>query len=444
MESARIDSAPLRIMTAGSVDDGKSTLIGRLMYDLDLITDDLLSDLKGASKRNGRGDLDLSLFTDGLTAEREQGITIDLAYRYFRYQERNFILCDSPGHVQYTRNMVCGASQSDVALIMIDARTGPIEQTLRHWRVTQWLRVPTVIFVVNKLDLVGFSQDRFNEIEQQLVQLQKGDGAGLQVVPVCALDGDNVVYPSAASDQCQRLTWYQGPTLVQLLFRQSTRNAFDHDAALRFTVQRVMRPTGKAIDATHHDFRALSGRVESGTLHVGQTIQAISADTGALRQSKITSIHTYDAALDSASAGMNVSVVLADDLDITRGDVLASSEHPPASTQNISLQWCWMSEQPARIGQRVLFKQGARSVHANIVEIGARLNLESGLFEDRKNKDTKNGNSDVSVQLNEIVQIHLQLARPVLADLYAQFPRTGAAILLDPLKFDTLAAGVHA
>ena len=438
MDVAWIDSAPLRIMTAGSVDDGKSTLIGRLMYDLDLITDDLLSDLKGASKRNGRGDLDLSLFTDGLTAEREQGITIDLAYRYFRYQERNFILCDSPGHVQYTRNMVCGASQSDVALIMIDARTGPIEQTLRHWRVTQWLRVPTVIFVVNKLDLVGFSQARFDQIEQQLIKLQQNDGSNLQVVPVCALDGDNVVHPSLASNESPRLTWYQGPTLVQLLLRQSTRNAFDQDAALRFTVQRVMRPTGKAIDAIHHDFRALSGRVESGTLQVGQTVQALSADTGALRQSVVTSIHTYDGTLDSAGAGMNISVVLADDLDITRGDVLASTEHPPESTQKISLQWCWMSEQPAKIGQRVLFKQGARSVHANIISIGARLNLQNGLFEE--NSD----NNNQSVQLNEIVQITLQLARPVLTDRYADFPRTGSAILLDPLKFDTLAAGVNA
>ena len=438
MDAAWIDSAPLRIMTAGSVDDGKSTLIGRLMYDLDLITDDLLSDLKGASKRNGRGDLDLSLFTDGLTAEREQGITIDLAYRYFRYQERNFILCDSPGHVQYTRNMVCGASQSDVALIMIDARTGPIEQTLRHWRVTQWLRVPTVIFVVNKLDLVGFSQARFDQIEQQLMKLQQNDGSNLQVIPVCALDGDNVVHPSLELNESRRLTWYRGPTLVQLLLRQSTRNAFDQDAALRFTVQRVMRPTGKAIDAIHHDFRALSGRVESGTLQVGQTVQALSADTGALRQSVVTSIHTFDGTLESASAGMNISVVLADDLDITRGDVLASTEDPPQSTQNISLQWCWMSEQPAKIGQRVLFKQGARSVHANIISIGARLNLQNGLFEENSDSDNQ------SVQLNEIVQIHLQLARPVLTDRYVDFPRTGSAILLDPLKFDTLAAGVHA
>ena len=438
MDSAWIDSAPLRIMTAGSVDDGKSTLIGRLMYDLDLITDDLLSDLKSASKRNGRGDLDLSLFTDGLTAEREQGITIDLAYRYFRYQERNFILCDSPGHVQYTRNMVCGASQSDVALIMIDARTGPIEQTLRHWRITQWLCVPTVIFVVNKLDLVGFSQERFDQIEQQLMKLQQNDGSNLQVIPVCALDGDNVVHPSLALNESRRLTWYRGPTLVQLLLRQSTRNAFDQDAALRFTVQRVMRPTGKVIDAIHHDFRALSGRVESGTLQVGQTVQALSADTGALSQSVVTSIHTYDGTLESASAGMNISVVLADDLDITRGDVLASTEDPPQSTQNISLQWCWMSEQPAKIGQRVLFKQGARSVHANIISIGARLNLQNGLFEENRDSDNQ------SVQLNEIVQINLQLARPVLTDRYVDFPRTGSAILLDPLKFDTLAAGVYA
>ena len=435
MDAAIINSAPLRIMTAGSVDDGKSTLIGRLMYDLDLITDDLLADLKGASKRNGRGDLDLSLFTDGLSAEREQGITIDLAYRYFRYQERNFILCDSPGHVQYTRNMVCGASQSDVALIMIDARTGPVEQTLRHWRVTQWLRVPTVIFVVNKLDLLGFSQQRYHAIKQQLLALQQDGTSDLKVIPVCALDGDNVVHPSTKDAIEPRLSWYQGPTLLQLLLKQSTRTAFDQDAPLRFTVQRIMRPTGNSAQLDHHDFRALSGRVESGSLEVGQVIQAISGDTGAIAQSTISAIHTYDGSIQSASAGMNISVVLTDNLDITRGDVLVNQDNAPDSTQDISLQWCWMSETPARIGQRVLFKQGARSVHANIVSIGKHLNLQSGLFEVSAQTET--------VSLNDIIEIRLHCARAMLADAYAQFPRTGAALLLDPLKFDTLAAGIR-
>jgi sulfate adenylyltransferase subunit 1 len=433
--SNKLAQSTLRIMTAGSVDDGKSTLIGRLMHDLDLITDDVLDDLKAASLRNGRGKLDLSLYTDGLVAEREQGITIDVAYRYFRHLDRSFILCDAPGHVQYTRNMVCAASQADVALIMIDARSGPTEQTHRHVRLAQMLQVSKLVFVVNKLDLVGFSESTFNEISLHLATLATAD-----IVPVCALDGDNVVHTSKQIGP-NRLSWYDGPTLLDLLRATDANSRFPIDAPLRFAVQSVVRPTGRQTGrAEHlehlHDYRALAGRVESGSITVGQRIQVSSVSNENIQYSTVKAIHVFSGDLQNAIAGDSISIVLADDVDVARGDLIADADVALEPSNELLAQWCWMHDKPAVIGQKLLIKQATRTVQARIMSIDAKLNLTSGEFIDSIPGEVQ------TLVANEIARIRLQLAQPLLNDRYIAMPRTGSLIAIDPQKLDTLAAAV--
>jgi sulfate adenylyltransferase subunit 1 len=419
-------NSTLRIMTAGNVDDGKSTLIGRLLYDLNLITDDVLSDLRAASLRNGRGELDLSLYTDGLVAEREQGITIDVAYRYFRYQERAYILCDAPGHVQYTRNMVCAASQADVALIMIDARSGPTEQTKRHVRVAQMLNVAHLVFVVNKLDLVDYSQVRYQQVCDQLTGL-----ATATIIPVSALDGENIVHPS------KKISWYVGPTLMELLANLSANARFPATAALRFTIQSVMRPTGKVAEHLH-DFRALAGRVESGEIYVGQTVQINSCVEAINRTTIVQSIYRHGQSAQRALAGDSISVVLADDVGAARGDVIAASHEVINTSQTVQAQWCWMHEKPATIGQRILVKQATRTVQGKIVGIDAKMDLSTGQFYSTANQ------GEPTLTANEIGQVRLQMAYPLLIDDYKTLPRTGSLLLIDPQKLDTLGAAVIA
>ncbi len=413
----------LRIMTAGSVDDGKSTLIGRLLHDLNLITDDVLSDLKAASLRNGRGELDLSLYTDGLIAEREQGITIDVAYRYFRHRDRSYILCDAPGHVQYTRNMVCAASQADVALIMIDARSGPTEQTKRHIRVVQMLNVATIVFVVNKLDLVDYSQARYNAIANEINQLADG-----KVIPVSALEGENIV---RAAD---KLSWYQGPTLIELLSTLPANSRFPAQAPLRFAVQSVMRPTGKVAEHLH-DFRALAGRIESGVVYLNQPVQIDSSEEQSNRRSIVQSIYKDGREVDQARAGDSICLTLKDDIGVTRGDVVAASEERMGSCIELVSQWFWMNDKPAAVGQRLLIKQATRTVQAKILAIESKLDLASGLFVDSTSEDQ-------FVNANEIARVRVQLAQPLLFDHYKTLPRTGSLILIDPQRLDTLAAAI--
>jgi sulfate adenylyltransferase subunit 1 len=419
-------NSTLRIMTAGSVDDGKSTLIGRLLYDLNLITDDVLSDLRAASLRNGRGALDLSLYTDGLVAEREQGITIDVAYRYFRYQDRAYILCDAPGHVQYTRNMVCAASQADVALIMIDARSGPTEQTKRHVRVAQMLNVAHLVFVVNKLDLVDYSQERYQQVCDQLNVL-----APAVVIPVSALDGENIVHPS------KKIGWYVGPTLMHLLAKLSANSRFPETAALRFTIQSVMRPTGKVAEHLH-DFRALAGRVESGEISVGQTVQINSCAEISNRTTTVKAIYRHGQPALSATAGDSISVVLSDDVGAARGDVIAGANEVIHASQTVEAQWCWMNDKPATIGQRILVKQATRTVQGKIIGIDAKLDLSTGQFYSTADE------TEPTLATNEIGQVRLQMAYPLLIDDYKTLPRTGSLLLIDPQKLDTLGAAVIA
>jgi sulfate adenylyltransferase subunit 1 len=436
--------APLRIMTAGSVDDGKSTLIGRLMYDLKLMTDDILDDLRAASRRNGRGDLDLSLFTDGLMAEREQGITIDVAYRYFNHHGRPFILCDSPGHVQYTRNMVCAASQADVALIMIDARQGPTEQSLRHLRIAQWLRVPSIVFVINKMDLVGFSQVRYQTLVQELQALLPAASTTLgptlaqeqhhfEFIPVVAVDGDNLV---TRSIDPKRLAWYTGASLIEVIEASASLSGFKPQADLRFTVQLVSRPTGREAGLLH-DFRGLAGRVESGQVSIGDNVASTSPE-GIERASTISGIYrlvgTDMELLDSAFAGQSVTLTLTDDVDISRGDTLYHHDSKPILDRSLNAQLCWMSETPARVGQRLLIKQGARTSIAKIDAITETLDLRRGQF--------LGVSESTELKLNEVATVRLSLAQSLLADPYIKLPRTGSLLVLDPNSLDSLAAGI--
>jgi sulfate adenylyltransferase subunit 1 len=419
-------NSTLRIMTAGSVDDGKSTLIGRLLYDLNLITDDVLTDLRAASLRNGRGELDLSLYTDGLVAEREQGITIDVAYRYFRYQDRAYILCDAPGHVQYTRNMVCAASQADVALIMIDARSGPTEQTKRHVRVAQMLNVAHLVFVINKLDLVDYSQTRYQQVCDQLSTI-----APAAAIPVSALDGENIVHPS------QKLSWYVGPTLMQLLAALPANSRFPASAPLRFTIQSVMRPTGKVAEHLH-DFRALAGRIESGEIVVGQLVQVNSCAEAINRTTSVQAIYAHGQSVQRAVAGDSISVVLKDDVGASRGDVIAASQELINASQTVHAQWCWMNDKPATVGQRILVKQATRTVQGKIVGIDAKLDLSTGQFKSTDDQPAP------SLAANEIGQVRIQMALPLLIDDYKTMPRTGSLLLIDPQNLDTLGAAVIA
>jgi sulfate adenylyltransferase subunit 1 len=436
--------APLRIMTAGSVDDGKSTLIGRLMYDLNLMTDDILDDLRAASRRNGRGELDLSLFTDGLMAEREQGITIDVAYRYFNHQGRPFILCDSPGHVQYTRNMVCAASQADIALIMIDARQGPTEQSFRHLRIAQWLKVPSIVFVINKMDLIGFSKARYLALVDELknalpapapANLSPGENNQhhFEFIPVVAVDGDNIVQRST---DAARLGWYAGPSLIEVIEASNTLSGFKQNSEFRFTVQWVSRPTGREAGSLH-DFRGLAGRVESGHVRLGDRI-ASSSPEGIERQSSISGIYRLVGEtmerLSEAQAGQSLTITLSDDVDISRGDTLYKAERQPTLSRHLNAQLCWMSEAPARVGQRLLVKQGARTSIAKLEAITARLDLKQGRFISTAGLG--------ELQLNEVANVQLVLAQSLLVDLYSELPRTGSLLLLDPNSLDSLAAGI--
>jgi sulfate adenylyltransferase subunit 1 len=419
----------LRVMTAGSVDDGKSTLIGRLLHDLDLITDDVLHDLKTASQRTGRGELDLSLYTDGLIAEREQGITIDVAYRYFRYKERSFILCDAPGHLQYTRNMVCAASQVDVVLIMIDARSGPTEQTRRHLRIVEMLQVSTMIFVVNKLDLIDFSQQRFLEIQSELQRL-----APVLVIPVCALEGDNIVHSSQAIGD-NRIHWYVGPTLIELLLKTQSPSRYRAESKLRMFVQAVLRPTGEN-SLNLHDYRAIAGRIDSGSLSVGQSIKIFNASGLAPQNCIVTEIFSTSGSVKTAPAGASVSLTLSDEIDVARGDLITDSQDTPPSQMELTATWCWMHEKPAFIGQTILVKQASRTVRAKIASILSKLDLTSGHF------CSTTSYGDETLQANEIGKIKLRLMQPLLNDDYTEFPGTGSLIAIDPQKFDTLGAAV--
>jgi sulfate adenylyltransferase large subunit len=408
----------VRLVTAGSVDDGKSTLIGRLLFDTKQILVDQLEHIEETSKRRGDGYVNLALLTDGLRAEREQGITIDVAYRSFVTPRRRFQLADAPGHVQYTRNMVTGASTADVAIILVDARKGVIEQTRRHSYIAAILGTPHVAVAVNKMDLAGFSEERFREIEAELAAT--GERLGLRdvrVIPMSALRGDNVV------ERGDGMPWYDGPTLLEHL--ETVEIAGDRDLDhRRFPVQWVIRP----ISDEHHDYRGYAGQVAGGVWRAGDDVVVLPSG----RRSRVAAVETADGPLDAAVPGMSVTVRLEDDLDVSRGDMLADPEQAPTVARELEATVCWMSEKPLEPRTRVAIKHTTRTVRAVVDELVSAVDIHT--LEDRPAPER--------LELNDIARVRLRLSEPLAVDAYADNRTTGAFILIDEATNDTVAAGM--
>ncbi len=397
----------LRFSTAGSVDDGKSTLIGRLLYDSHSVYDDHVRSITRDSV------IDFAQLTDGLRAEREQGITIDVAYRYFSTPKRKFIIADTPGHEQYTRNMATGASTADVAIVLVDARKGVLDQTRRHACIAALLGIPVVIAAINKMDLVNFSEDVFQQHRRDLLDLaQHLEIPELIAVPVSALEGDNVVHHS------NRMPWYHGPSLLQVLEEvplaaDRTRTAF------RFPVQRVIRP--------HQDFRGFAGQIAAGTIRPGDEVVALPSGI----RTRVRSIATWDGDLQAAHAPQSVVLTLEDEADISRGDIIASTTVPPRQAGRLTATIVWMTTKPLRSGSTWRLKHGTRTVRARIAEIRSRIDVDR--LEHRQADD---------LHLNSIGEVVLETSRPLLADLYRENRSTGSFILVDPTDNATAGAGM--
>ena len=408
----------LRLATAGSVDDGKSTLVGRLLHDTKSILADTLEAIERASRDRGLAGPDLALLTDGLRAEREQGITIDVAYRYFATPNRSFILADTPGHVQYTRNMVTGASTAELALILVDARNGVVEQTRRHAAISALLGVRHIALVVNKMDLVGFDRSVHEQISAEFAGYARAHGVDdVVAIPISALDGDNVVQRSA------RTPWYDGPTLLEHL--EAVPVGSDPTGQpLRFPVQHVIRPQ----DGAHHDYRGYAGRVAAGTVAVGD--QVVIAPSGA--RTSVVGIDTYDGPLAWAQAGQSVTLRLADDLDVSRGDLIARIDDVPPAVRQVPATVTVLADQPLAPRQRLLLRAGTRTVRAMVESVDSRLDVDT-LEVDRGAEQ---------LVLNDIGTISLRLAEPVALDDYARVRATGAFLLIDDQTGATVAAGL--
>ena len=419
------DRGVLRFITAGSVDDGKSTLIGRLLYDTKAIFEDQLAAVTRASSRRGQEEADLSLLTDGLEAEREQGITIDVAYRYFATPRRKFIIADTPGHEQYTRNMVTGASTAHAAIILIDARKGVLTQTRRHSYIAYLLGVRHVIVAVNKMDLVGYDRKVFERIRADFLGFAGDLGIpDLRFIPMSALKGDMVVERSGvghSADGQNPLAWYEGETLLSLLENLDVEDEADSLPA-RFPVQLVVRPGAGT------DFRGYAGRLESGVLAVGDTVTALPSG----RRSTVKEIVFLDKRLPLAVAGDSVTLVLADEIDISRGDVIAQEGTEPRETKAIEARICWLATEPPNSAGRFLLKHTSRTVKAKLARITDRIDINT--FERQP--------SPPSLAMNDIAHVGINLAQPIFTDPYDINRATGSFILIDETTNQTVAAGM--
>ncbi len=407
----------LRLVTCGSVDDGKSTLIGRLLYDTKQVFVDQLEHVEETSERRGDGYVNLALLTDGLRAEREQGITIDVAYRSFVTANRRFQLADAPGHVQYTRNMVTGASTADVAVVLLDARKGVIEQTRRHALIASLLGVPHIVFAVNKMDLVDFDEERFREIEVQLAELVLALEIRDEVaIPLAALHGDNVVEPS------QRMQWWEGPSLLAHL--ESIEPADDQNLAdRRFPVQWVIRP----MSDEHHDYRGYAGQVAGGVWRAGDDVLVLPSNL----RTRVAAVETADGPIDEATPGMSITLRLEDALDVSRGDMLVDPDDQPVTARSVEATICWMSERPLQPGARIGVKHTTRTARAVVEAIEGVVDLDS--FE---------SDPAPEIGLNDIGTVRLRLSAPLLVDAYGANRATGSLILIDEATNDTVAAGM--
>ncbi|HEY4134727.1 MAG TPA: GTP-binding protein [Alphaproteobacteria bacterium] len=419
------DSTPMqggmfRFTTAGSVDDGKSTLIGRILYDAKAVPDDQLAALERSAQKRGDGTVDLSLLTDGLTAEREQGITIDVAYRYFATARRKFIIADTPGHEQYTRNMVTGASTADAAVILVDARKGVIEQTRRHLTLAHLLAIPHLLVAINKMDLVGFDEAVFTALSDTIKEFSASLGiATPRIVPLSAKQGDNVVNPSANTP------WYKGPTLLSLL-EELPPAIHVGQSALRFPVQLVARVREEAGGQK----RLYQGRIESGRVSVGDEIVILPAGTS----TRVSAISTFDGPLTTAEAPKSISLEVADDVDIARGDLLVHEASRPRVSDRFEATLCWFADEPFDPRGRYLARLGTRTVSARVAELIYRLDV---VTQERIEGPAK-------LNRNDIARVRVILQSPVPYDDYADNRATGAFILIDAQTNATVAAGMIA
>jgi len=408
----------LRFTTCGSVDDGKSTLIGRLLYDTKSIFEDQLLHVEDASRRRGDEYTNLALLTDGLRAEREQGITIDVAYRYFATPRRKFIIADSPGHVQYTRNMVTGASTANLAIVLIDARQGVVEQTRRHTLIASLLRIPHFVFAVNKMDLVDWSEEVFRRIETEVRALAaRLDVQDICLIPMSALVGDNVVRRS------EKAPWYGGPALLhhlETVFIASDRNLID----VRFPVQWVVRPQS----AEHHDYRGYAGQVAGGVLRPGDEVVVLPSGLTA----RIAQIETFDGPLDEAFAPMSVTVRLDADVDVSRGDMLCRPANRPIVGQDLEALVCWMGERPLQPRAKYALKHTTRNTRALVESVGYRLDVNSGHRIERVEQ----------LALNDIGRVSLRSMAPIFYDDHRRNRTTGSFLLIDETTHATVGAGM--
>lgn len=408
----------LRFTTAGSVDDGKSTLIGRLLFDSKSIFEDQIAAVKTSSEKKGFDYVDLSLLTDGLKSEREQGITIDVAYRYFATPKRKFIIADTPGHIQYTRNMVTGASTANLAIILIDARKGLLEQTYRHSFIASLLKIPHVIVCVNKMDLVDYDEAVFEKIIKDYKDFaSKMEIKDVHFVPISALKGDNVV------DRSKQMNWYEGPTLLYLLENVHIASDLNH-IDCRFPVQMVIRPHTHE----HQDFRGYAGRIEGGVFKPGDDVKVLPSGF----TSKIKTIELNDQPIAEAFSPMSVTMTLEDELDISRGDMLVRPNNVPTVAQDLNVMICWMSQQKLAGRTKLLVRHTTKECQAMVKEILYRVDVntlhrEEGIQE---------------IGMNDIARISLRTAQPLFMDAYRRNRQTGSIILIDPNTNETVAAGM--
>lgn len=418
MENSYLDMELLRFSTAGSVDDGKSTLIGRLLFDSKSIFEDQLEQVASSSKRRGLEQTDLALLTDGLRDEREQGITIDVAYRYFATPKRKFIIADTPGHIQYTRNMVTGASTANLSLILIDARKGLVEQTYRHSFIASLLQIPHLIVCINKMDLVGYSEEVFEKIKKEYQAFSaKLDVKDIRFIPISALNGDNVVNPS------EHMSWFKGATLLYTLETIHIASDYNH-IDCRFPVQTVIRPKKDEF----HDYRGYAGRVAGGVFKKGDQVVALPSGFS----SRISGIHTLNGEIEEAFAPMSVSISLEDDIDIGRGDMIVSKGNQPDVVQEIDVMMCWFNNKGLQPRSKFNLMHANNEVKAMVTTIHYKLDINSL----QKNEEDK------TVGMNDIIRVSLRTTKPIMKDAYRKNRLTGSLILIDEVTNETVAAGM--
>ena len=412
-----LDMDLLRFTTAGSVDDGKSTLIGRLMYDSKSIFEDQLEAIEASSERRGDEQVNLALLTDGLKAEREAGITIDVAYRYFATPKRKFIIADTPGHIEYTRNMVTGASTANLAIILIDARNGVIEQTCRHSFIASLLGIKHIVVCVNKMDLVDFSQDQFQKIQKQYEQFSaKLNISDISYIPISALKGDNVV------DVSENTSWYTGDTLLKTLEKVEINADINFNDS-RFPVQRVIRPQSKEF----HDFRGFAGKVEGGEFKVGDEITALPSGT----VSKIKKIYLGEDEIEETYPPMSVTMTLEDEIDITRGDLISKTNNQPNVLKEFDVMLCWMNEKPLSPRGKYTIRHTSNETMGLILDIDYKVDINT----------LKQSEDKSPVAKNDICKVKIKVSKPLMIDSYSKNRGTGSIILVDNGTNETVGAG---